>query len=326
MIYDLLALAADPTAWLAFVTLGAMEIVLGVDNLVFLALLSSKLPPAQAAKARWIGIGLAVVLRLFLIAGAAYIVGLTAPLFSIFGQSFSWRDLILIGGGLFLVFKATTELHHTIDPIETVAAAPPNPGAFAATVAQIVILDLVFSIDSVITAVGMTEHVPIMIAAMIVAVVAMLTAAGPLTKFIHRNPTIVVLVLSFLFLIGATLIADGCGVHFPRGYIYAAMAFSSAVEGLNMLRKRGRSSRPVHKKAEATPARLKVEEPPELRTSERPSARKRRGPQLARKSRNQPPAHAKVEEPPAPPKAERPSARKRRGPQPARKRRKQPPQ
>ena len=285
---NLLALAADPSAWLAFVTLVAMEIVLGVDNLVFVALLSSKLPPAQAAKARRIGIGLSVVFRLLLVAGAAYIVRLTAPLFTIFGQSFSWRDLILIGGGLFLVFKATTEMHHTIDPVETVDAAPPKPSTFAVTAGQIVLLDLVFSIDSIITAVGMTEHVPIMIAAVIVAVVAMLIAAGPLANFIRRNPTIVVLALGFLLLIGATLIADGFGFHFPKGYIYSAMAFSGAVEGLNMLARKSRKPTPVHEKAEAPPTHVKVEGPPAPQTAERPPARKRRKPQPARNRRKPP--------------------------------------
>lgn len=286
---QLLALAADPAAWLAFVTLVAMEIVLGVDNLVFVALLSSKLPPAQAAKARWIGIGLSLVFRLLFVAGAAFVVRLTAPLFSIFGQSFSCRDLILIGGGLFLVFKATTEMHHTIDPTETVDAAPPKPRTFAVTTGQIVLLDLVFSIDSIITAVGMTEHVPIMIAAVIVAVVAMLMAAGPLANFIHRNPTIVVLALGFLLLIGATLIADGFGFHFPKGYIYAAMAFSGAIEGLNMLARKRRSPRPVHEKAKAPPTHVKVEDSPAPPGAERPPARKRRKPQPARNRRKPPP-------------------------------------
>jgi predicted tellurium resistance membrane protein TerC len=167
---QLLVLATDPSAWLALVTLVVMEVVLGVDNLVFIALLSSRLPSQQGAKARRIGIGLSLVFRLLLVAGAAYVVRLTTPLFTIIGQSFSWRDLILIGGGLFLVFKATTEVHHTIDRAETASAARSKAATFAATVAQLFLLDLVFSIDSIITAVGMTEHVPIMIAAVIIAV------------------------------------------------------------------------------------------------------------------------------------------------------------
>jgi predicted tellurium resistance membrane protein TerC len=246
---QLLVLATDPSAWLALVTLVVMEVVLGVDNLVFIALLSSRLPSQQGAKARRIGIGLSLVFRLLLVAGAAYVVRLTTPLFTIIGQSFSWRDLILIGGGLFLVFKATTEVHHTIDRAETASAARSKAATFAATVAQLFLLDLVFSIDSIITAVGMTEHVPIMIAAVIIAVVVMLVAAGPLADFIHRNPTIVMLALGFLLLIGATLIADGFGYHFPRGYVYSAMAFSATVESLNMLARKRPSRR-----ATASPA------------------------------------------------------------------------
>ncbi len=237
----LIALAADPSAWLALVTLVAMEIVLGIDNLVFVAILSGKLPPVEAAKARRIGIGLSLIFRVLLVAGAAYVVHLTVPLFTVLGEDFSWRDLILIGGGLFLVFKATAEIHHNVDPgVEATKKESPRPRAFAATVGQIVLLDLVFSIDSIITAVGMTGDVPIMIAAVIVAVMAMLIAAGPLANFMHRNPTIVMLALGFLLLIGATLIADGFGFHFPKGYIYAAMAFSGAVEGLNLLARRRR--------------------------------------------------------------------------------------
>jgi predicted tellurium resistance membrane protein TerC len=238
---SLLLLAADPSAWLALVTLIAMEIVLGVDNLVFVAILSSRLPGEQAAKARRIGIGLSLIFRVLLVAGAAYVVHLIEPLFTFFGQAFSWRDLILIAGGLFLVFKATSEIHHNVDPDEDTEDVARKPRAFAATVAQIVVLDLVFSIDSIITAVGMTDHVAIMIIAVITAVVLMLVAAGPLANFIKRNPTIVMLALGFLLLIGTTLIAEGFGFHFPKGYIYTAMAFSGVVEGLNMFaRKRGK--------------------------------------------------------------------------------------
>jgi predicted tellurium resistance membrane protein TerC len=238
---SLLLLAADPSAWLALVTLIAMEIVLGVDNLVFVAILSSRLPGEQAAKARRIGIGLSLIFRVLLVAGAAYVVHLIERLFIIFGQAFSWRDLILIAGGLFLVFKATSEIHHNVDPDEDTEDVTRKPRAFSATVGQIVVLDLVFSIDSIITAVGMTDHVAIMIIAVITAVVLMLIAAGPLANFIKRNPTIVMLALGFLLLIGTTLIAEGFGFHFPKGYIYTAMAFSGAVEGLNMFaRKRGK--------------------------------------------------------------------------------------
>jgi predicted tellurium resistance membrane protein TerC len=254
-----------------------MEVVLGVDNLVFIALLSSRLPPKEGAKARQIGIGLSLLLRLVLVTGAAYAVRLTAPLFTIFTQSFSFRDLILILGGLFLVFKATTEIHHTIDPIETAEAARPHRATFPVTAGQIVLLDLVFSIDSIITAVGMTEHIPIMIGAVIIAVMLMLVASGPLANFIRRNPTIVMLALGFLLLIGATLIADGFGFHFPRGYIYAAMAFSAMVEALNMLaRKRRGMQQPLHENSGAPPARVKSEDSLAQRNAERPPARKRR--------------------------------------------------
>ena len=241
---NLLALAADPSAWLALVALIAMEIVLGIDNLVFVAILSSRLPGAQAAKARRIGIGLSLLFRVLLVAGAAYVVHLTTPLFTILGEDFSWRDLVLIAGGLFLVFKATTEIHHNVEPDEDTDEIPRTAKAFAAIVGQIVLLDLVFSIDSIITAVGMTDHVAIMIIAVIAAVVAMLIAAGPLANFIRRNPTIVMLALGFLLLIGTALIADGFGFHLPKGYIYTAMAFSGAVEGLNMLARKRRKRPP----------------------------------------------------------------------------------
>ena len=241
---NLLALAADPSAWLALVALIAMEIVLGIDNLVFVAILSSRLPGAQAAKARRIGIGLSLIFRVLLVAGAAYVVHLTTPLFTILGEDFSWRDLVLIAGGLFLVFKATTEIHHNVEPDEDTDEIPRTAEAFAAIVGQIVLLDLVFSIDSIITAVGMTDHVAIMIVAVIAAVAVMLIAAGPLANFIRRNPTIVMLALGFLLLIGTALIADGFGFHLPKGYIYTAMAFSGAVEGLNMLARKRRKRPP----------------------------------------------------------------------------------
>ncbi len=241
---NLLALAADPSAWLALVALIAMEIVLGIDNLVFVAILSSRLPGAQAAKARRIGIGLSLLFRVLLVAGAAYVVHLTTPLFTILGEDFSWRDLVLIAGGLFLVFKATTEIHHNVEPDEDTDEIPRTAKAFAAIVGQIVLLDLVFSIDSIITAVGMTDHVAIMIIAVIAAVAVMLIAAGPLANFIRRNPTIVMLALGFLLLIGTALIADGFGIHLPKGYIYTAMAFSGAVEGLNMLARKRRKRPP----------------------------------------------------------------------------------
>lgn len=241
---SVLALVTDPSAWLALVTLVAMEIVLGIDNLIFVALLSSKLPAAQAGRARVIGVGLSLIFRVLLLAGAAFVVRLTRPVFSLFHQAFSWRDLILIAGGLFLVFKATRDIHVWVEPEQELQASVPNSPAFLPTVVQITLLDLVFSIDSIITAVGMTDHILVMVIAVIVAVTIMLVASGPLADFIHKNPTIVMLALGFLLLIGATLIADGFGFHFPKGYIYAAMAFSAAVEALNTLARKRRKRPP----------------------------------------------------------------------------------
>jgi predicted tellurium resistance membrane protein TerC len=239
---SLLTLAADPTAWVALVTLIAMEVVLGIDNLIFIAILTNKLPEEQRASARRVGIGLALILRLALLGTIAIIVTLTTPIFSVLGHEFSWRDLILIAGGLFLVWKATKEIHHRVDP-------DPGPDLFngrqatlgyAAAMGQIILLDLVFSIDSIITAVGMTPHLPIMVIAVVVAVLVMLVAATPLSNFINANPTVVMLALGFLLMIGMVLMAEGFGAHVPKGYVYAAMAFSVAVEGLNILARRAR--------------------------------------------------------------------------------------
>jgi predicted tellurium resistance membrane protein TerC len=250
-----LATFAQPAAWLALATLVVMEVVLGIDNLIFVSILSNKLPEANRRKVRRIGIGLALVMRLALLSVIAWLVGLTAPVLDLglsgapgphgdpsFETAFSWRDLILIAGGLFLVWKATKEIHHVIQPgaqdgILDTSRAVLGVGA---AIVQIVLLDIVFSIDSILTAVGMTDELAIMIAAVIIAVAVMLVAADPVADFIGRNPTVVMLALGFLLMIGAVLIADGFGVHVPKGYIYAAMAFSAAVEGLNMLARRRR--------------------------------------------------------------------------------------
>lgn len=238
----LISLLYDPNAWAAFVALTAMEIVLGIDNLVFISVLSNKLPEHQRSKARHIGIAAALILRLALLGVIAFIFKLTYPVIELLGNAFSWRDLILITGGLFLIWKSTKEIHHIVDP--DLGTDSFNSSivrtSIMAVVVQILLLDIVFSMDSIITAVGMTEHVPIMVVAVIITVLLMLLAADPLAKFIHANPTIVMLALGFLLLIGTTLIAEGFGAHLPKGYIYSAMAFSVLIEGLNMLSRRAR--------------------------------------------------------------------------------------
>lgn len=233
----LMQLAADPAAWVALVTLIAMEVVLGIDNLIFISILTNKLPEADRERARRLGISLALIMRLILLSTVAIIVQLTAPVFTAFGHGFSWRDLILIAGGLFLVWKSTKEIHHNVDPEPTgdVFNTQVAKLAFGAAIGQIILLDLVFSIDSIVTAVGMTDHIPIMVIAVIFTVIVMMVAATPLANFINANPTIVMLALSFLLMIGMALIADGFGFHVPKGYIYAAMGFSALVEGLNMI-------------------------------------------------------------------------------------------
>ncbi len=230
----------DPTAWVALATLVILEVVLGIDNLIFIAILTNKLPPEQQTRARRLGIGAALVMRLVLLATISIIVRLTDPVFTAFGHGFSWRDIILIAGGLFLVWKATKEIHHTVDPVDHKEDMVGHAVTMTmgAAIFQILLLDLVFSVDSIITAVGMTDEIAIMYIAVISAVTVMLLAADPLSRFIAKNPTIVMLALGFLLMIGMTLIADGMGFHVPKGYIYAAMGFSALVEGLNMLARR----------------------------------------------------------------------------------------
>jgi predicted tellurium resistance membrane protein TerC len=254
------ALLNDPAAWAALITLVVMEVVLGIDNLIFISILSNKLPEHQRKRARRVGITLALVMRIVLLSTLAWIIGLTQPAFSLpwtgpigehgepmFELDFSWRDLILIAGGLFLVWKATTEIHEKVDPQDTEGLMN-TKGKVASNltgaIVKILIMDLVFSIDSILTAVGMTEHLPIMVVAVLIAVATMMVAADPMANFIHKNPTVVMLALGFLLMIGAVLIADGFGVHVPKGYIYAAMAFSALVEGLNMAARRATAKKP----------------------------------------------------------------------------------
>ena len=241
----LIELFLQPATWAALITLIAMEVVLGIDNLIFISILTNKLPEGQREKARRIGIGLALIMRLGLLATVAFIITLVKPVIELFGQGFSWRDIILIAGGLFLVWKATKEIHHSVDPDPSGDVFDTSKAvmSFGSAITQIILLDLVFSIDSIITAVGMTDHVPIMVVAVIVAVACMLLAADPLANFIDRNPTVVMLALGFLLMIGTTLIAEGFGAHVPKGYIYAAMAFSVLVEVLNMLSRRAKQRR-----------------------------------------------------------------------------------
>jgi predicted tellurium resistance membrane protein TerC len=238
------AFVGDPTAWVALLTLVVLEVVLGIDNLIFISILTNKLPKEHQVRARRLGISAALVMRLVLLGAVSFIVKLTAPLFTAFGHGFSWRDMILIAGGLFLVWKATKEIHHTVDPDDHKDSIVGQTVklTLGGAILQILLLDLVFSIDSIITAVGMTDELAIMYIAVIAAVSLMMLAATPLANFIARNPTIVMLALGFLLMIGMTLIADGMGYHVPRGYIYAAMGFSALVEGLNMLARRKRKS------------------------------------------------------------------------------------
>ncbi|MBZ9647979.1 TerC family protein [Sphingobium sp. 3R8] len=258
---SLITAFTDPTALAALVALVVMEVVLGIDNLVFISILTNKLPEAQRPKARKIGIGLALAMRLVLLSMIAWIVGLTQPVFDLglsgpldqhgaptFETNFSWRDLILIAGGLFLIWKATREIHHNVDPTPADGGLDKKGVAtmtFGAAIVQIILLDMIFSLDSILTAVGMTDNLAVMYIAVIVAVTVMLIAADPLANFIARNPTVVMLALGFLLMIGAVLIADGFGVHVPKGYIYAAMAFSTLVECLNIFARRAQQRKNV---------------------------------------------------------------------------------
>jgi predicted tellurium resistance membrane protein TerC len=231
---------ADPQIWASLLSLTALEIVLGIDNLIFLSILAGRLPPARQAAARRIGLALALAMRLALLFALTWIMGLVAPVLAVAGHDFSWRDFILIGGGFFLVYKGTQEIHARIEGEDDHAGTAAAHAGFAATIAQIGLLDIVFSLDSVITAVGMASQLPVMIAAVVISIGVMLVAAEPVSGFVNRHPTVKMLALSFLLLVGMTLIADGFGSHVPKGYIYAAMGFSMLVELLNQLAGRRR--------------------------------------------------------------------------------------
>jgi predicted tellurium resistance membrane protein TerC len=236
-------------ALIGLLTLTALEIVLGVDNVIFISILASKLPHEEQARARTVGLGLALFTRILLLLSLSWIVGLTGELFSVFGRGVSGRDLILFSGGLFLVGKATYEIHEKLEGEEGHAEARVGP-SFASIIAQILILDIVFSLDSVITAVGMVDELPIMIAAVIIAIVIMLFSAGAISSFVNRHPTVKMLALSFLILIGVTLMVEAFHAHIPKGYIYFAMAFSVMVEMLNLrLRGKSTSAHPVELRA-----------------------------------------------------------------------------
>ena len=224
---------ADPNIWIAFATLTVLELVLGIDNVIFISILAGKLPPEQQARARYIGLSLALVMRVILLFSLSWVMGLTTPLFTVLGQGVSGRDLILLLGGLFLIAKSTHEIHGSLEGEEVHAESKVYAG-FTSVIIQITLLDIVFSLDSVITAIGMVEQVWIMIAAVVVSIVAMMLFAGPIGAFVQRHPTVKMLALAFLLLIGVTLIAEGLHRHIPKGYIYFAMAFSVGVEFLNM--------------------------------------------------------------------------------------------
>jgi predicted tellurium resistance membrane protein TerC len=231
----------DPQIWASFIALSAMEIVLGIDNVVFISLLVSRLPAEQRLTARRIGLSLALIFRVIMLGGIAWMIHLTKPIFSIGSYDFSWRDLILIAGGLFLLVKGTREIHQDIEGEEEAeSGASPVVDTMTSAILQIAVIDLVFSIDSIITAVGMAEHVEVMIAAVAVAILVMYFASEPVARFIERHPTTKMLALSFLLLIGAALVADGMHFHIPRGYIYFAMAFAAAVEVVNVIASRNR--------------------------------------------------------------------------------------
>jgi predicted tellurium resistance membrane protein TerC len=254
----MLELLTDPNAWASLLTLTALEIVLGIDNIIFLSIVSSRLPVHQQQPARRIGLGLALLMRVALLASIAWIIGLTQPAFTVFGFEATWRDLVLGAGGLFLLVKGTMEIHHMAEGHAEESQA--GTASFASAIFQIVLLDIVFSLDSVITAVGMADDLPIMILAVVIAIVVMLVASEPVSRFVNEHPTVKMLALSFLLLVGMALVADGLHYHIPRGYLYFAIAFSGGVEALNLMaaqarrRRRDAQSASAHGTSPAIPA------------------------------------------------------------------------
>lgn len=230
----LVEMLMTPQIWLSFATLALLEVVLGIDNIIFLSIITGDLPPAQQPMARRIGLALALVMRIILLSMVVWIATLTHPVFTIMAHEVSWRDVIMLGGGLFLLYKGTGEIHHTMEG-EDEAPASKSSAAFFWIIVQIAVLDLVFSLDSVITAVGMSDHLPVMIAAVVFAIGVMLFASEPVSKFVNNHPTIKILALSFILLVGMVLIADGLHLHIPKGYLYFAIAFSLGVESLNLM-------------------------------------------------------------------------------------------
>jgi predicted tellurium resistance membrane protein TerC len=237
----MLELLYDPNAWAALVTLTALEIVLGIDNIVFISVLVSRCAPKEAKLARQIGLSLALIFRVVLLFGLTWLMQLKYPVFSTFGRAFSWQDMILIGGGLFLIGKATHEIHAEVEAEDTESLAAKVYASFSFIVLQIVAVDLVFSIDSIVTAIGMAQDIEIMIAAVVIAMIVMYAASGPVAHFVAQHPTTKMLALAFLVMIGVALVADGFEFHIPRGYIYSSMVFAGAVELFNVLARRNRA-------------------------------------------------------------------------------------
>jgi predicted tellurium resistance membrane protein TerC len=241
----MIELLTSPEAWAALLTLTALEIVLGIDNVIFLSVIVSRIPEPQATRARRIGLALALIFRIVLLSLLVWLIGLTAAVFTLHDKSFSWRDIILIGGGLFLIAKATHEIHGEVEGDEDGAEKKGSTNAFLWVIAQIIVIDVVFSLDSIITAIGMAQALAIMIAAVVIACFVMYASSGPVARFVAEHPTTKMLALAFLVLIGVALVADGFEFHIPRGYIYFAIAFSAAVEFFNVLAKRNRQ-KPSH--------------------------------------------------------------------------------